>query len=175
MKEMKKINSITLYHNDCFEKMSELIEMGHRVDMVLTDPPYGINYRSNRRKERYDKIQNDTKSCFLFLDEYFNKCFNLMKDNTHIYVFCSWHNVDVFKQSFENYFKLKNIIVWEKNVHGTGDLKGSYAPKHEFILFGHKGRKIRNGKRISDIIKANKTGNRLHPTQKPVELLEIFI
>ena len=176
MKEMKKINSIALYHNDCLKKMNELIEMGYRVDMVLTDPPYGINYRSNHRKERYDKIQNDTESCLLlFLDEYFNKCFNLMKDNTHIYVFCSWHNVDVFKQSFENYFKLKNIIVWEKNAHGTGDLKGSYAPKHEFILFGHKGRKIRNGKRIPDIIKADRTGNRLHPTQKPVELLEIFI
>jgi hypothetical protein len=56
-----------------------------------------------------------------------------------------------------------------------GDLKGSYAPKHEFILYGHKGRRLRNGFRYADIIKANRTNNKLHPTQKPVDLLEIFI
>lgn len=56
-----------------------------------------------------------------------------------------------------------------------GDLKGSYAPKHELILFGHKGRRLRNGKRLPDIIKASRTGNRLHPTQKPVDLLQVFV
>ena len=76
---------------------------------------------------------------------------------------------------FEKYFKLKNIIVWEKNNTSMGDLKGSYAPKHEFILYGHKGRRLRNGFRYADIIKANRTNNKLHPTQKPIDLLEIFI
>ena len=56
-----------------------------------------------------------------------------------------------------------------------GDLYGSYAPKHEFILFGHKGRRLRNGKRLPDVIQAKRTGNKYHPTQKPTELLEIFI
>ena len=55
-----------------------------------------------------------------------------------------------------------------------GDLKGSYAPKHEFILFGHKGRRERVGKRFPDVLQVKRTGNTFHPTQKPVELLTIF-
>ena len=162
-----------LYNGDCLSVMEEMIEQGVKVDVVITDPPYGMDFKSNRRKNKYDKIKND--DTLDFLDEYFNKCNEIMEDNSHIYCFCSWHHIDVFKKSFENNFKLKNIIVWEKNVHGTGDLKGSFAPKHEFILFGHKGRKLLNGKRIPDIIQAKKTGNKLHPTQKPVDLIELFI
>ena len=92
-----------------------------------------------------------------------------------MYSFCSWHNIDFFKREFEKYFKLKNIIVWNKNNTSMGDLKGSYAPKHEFILFGHKGRKLINGFRYPDVLEAKRTGNKLHPTQKPIDLLEIFI
>ena len=92
-----------------------------------------------------------------------------------MYSFCSWHNIDFFKREFEKYFKLKNIIVWNKNNTSMGDLKGSYAPKHELVLFGHKGRKLINGFRYPDVLEAKRTGNKLHPTQKPIDLLEIFI
>lgn len=162
-----------LYQGDCLEIMDKLIEEGIKVDAVITDPPYGMDFKSNYRKEKYEKIKNDND--LSFLDEYFQKCNMLLKDNTHIYCFCSWHHVDKFKIAFEKYFTLKNIIVWEKNNTSMGDLKGSYAPKYEFILFGHKGRRLRNGKRLPDVIQAKRTGNKLHPTQKPVDLLEIFI
>ena len=56
-----------------------------------------------------------------------------------------------------------------------GDLKASYAPKYEMIIFAHKGRKLLNGFRYADIVKANRTGNKLHPTEKPVDLLELLI
>ena len=162
-----------LYNGDCLMVMDKLIEEGVKVDAIICDPPYGISFKSNYRKEKYEKIVNDDD--LSFLDMYFQKCNKLLNENTHIYCFCNWHHVDIFKITFEKYFKLKNIIVWEKNNTSMGDLKGSYAPKHEFILFGHKGRKLRNGKRLPDIIQAKKTGNKYHPTQKPVDLLEIFI
>ena len=72
-------------------------------------------------------------------------------------------------------FKIKNILIWEKNNTSMGDLKGSYAPKYEMIIFAHKGRKLLNGFRYADIIKASRTGNKNHPTEKPVDLLETFI
>lgn len=168
---MEKIELNTIYNMDCLEGMKMIPD--NSIDCVITDPPYGINFVSGRRKEKYSPIENDTN--ISFLDDFFQMCYKCLKDNTHIYVFCSWHNVDIFKQTFEKYFKLKNILVWEKNNISMGDLYGSYAPKHEFILFGHKGRRLRNGKRLPDIIKANKTGNKLHPTQKPTDLLEVFI
>lgn len=162
-----------LYNGDCLEIMDKLIKEGVKVDCILTDPPYGMNFKSNHRKEKYNYIENDNN--LDFIENYFSRCYALLKEDTHIYCFCSWHNIDKFKMEFEKYFKLKNIIVWEKNNTSMGDLKGSYAPKHEFILYGHKGRRLRNGFRYADIIKANRTNNKLHPTQKPVDLLEIFI
>ena len=162
-----------LYNGDCLEIMDRLVDEGVKVDCILTDPPYGMNFKSNYRKEKYNSIANDNN--LDFIKNYFSRCYTLLKEDTHIYCFCSWHNIDKFKIEFEKYFKLKNIIVWEKNNTSMGDLKGSYAPKHEFILYGHKGRRLRNGFRYADIIKANRTNNKLHPTQKPVDLLEIFI
>ena len=162
---------IQLYNGDCLELMKNIPDGS--VDLVLTDPPYGMDFQSHRRKEVYAKIKNDTN--LEWLDGYFEVCNRILKDDTAIYCFCSWHNVDIFKKVFEKYFKLKNIIVWVKNNHGSGDLKASYAPKHEFILYGNKGRRTFYGKRMEDVIFANKTKNENHPTEKPIDLLEQFI
>ena len=161
-----------LYNGDCLEIMKDIKDKS--IDLIVTDPPYLINYQSNYRRNKYKKIKNDIKAEEL-ISNYFKECYRILKDNTAIYSFCSWHNIDFFKQEFEKYFKLKNIIVWNKNNTSMGDLKGSYAPKHEFILFGHKGRKLINGFRYPDVLEAKRTGNKLHPTQKPIDLLEIFI
>ena len=173
---MININNIKLYNGDCIEVMGEL--ENNSVDLVVTDPPYLMDYQSNRRKkeDRFDKIKND-KGNYILIQEYLEECHRIMKDNTAIYCFCSWHNIDFFKKEFEKYFKLKNIIVWNKNNHGTGDLKGSYAPRYEFILFGHKGRTLLREKRIADVIDCAKIPSKklTHPTEKPQELLEIFI
>lgn len=161
-----------------------IIEQGNCLDLIkkiktdslgggIIDPPYGINYQSHRRKNIYNKIQNDNS--LEYLEEFFKELYRCLKNNTAIYCFCSWHNVDVFKQSFEKYFKLKNILIWIKNNHGSGDLQASYAPKYEMILYGNKGRcKLKNGRK-EDIMFYNKTNNLLHPTQKPVELIEELI
>ena len=65
-----------------------------------------------------------------------------------------------------------NIIVWEKNNHGSGDLKGAYAPKHEFVLYGHKGRSLFREKRTQDVMKFDKihSSKLLHPTEKNIEI-----
>ena len=165
---MSKIN---LLQGDCLDLMKDIPDGS--VDLILTDPPYGINFQSHRRKNVYAKIKNDLK--LDWVDEYFAECKRILKDDTAIYCFCSWHNIDIFKYAFEKYFKLKNVIVWVKNNHGSGDLKASYAPKHEFILYGNKGRRIFYHKRMEDVFFANKTKNENHPTEKPVSLLELFI
>ena len=168
--------SYKLYQGDCLKIMGGIKDKS--VDLIVTDPPYLMNYQSNRRKkeDRFDKIKND-KGNYMLIQDYLEECHRIMKDNTAIYCFCSWHNIDFFKNEFEKHFKLKNILVWNKNNHGTGDLKGSYAPKHEFILFGHKGRTLLREKRIADVIDCPKiSSNKLtHPTEKPQDLLEIFI
>lgn len=165
-----------VYNMDCIEGMKSM--PNESIDLVVTDPPYLMNYRSNRRTktEKFKHIEND-KNAHDLIKEYIAECYRLMKNDTAIYMFCSWHHIGFFKDEFEKYFKLKNVIVWNKNNHGSGDLKGAYAPKHEFILYGHKGRSIFREKRIPDVIDFAKINGKdlKHPTEKPVGLLEIFI
>jgi site-specific DNA-methyltransferase (adenine-specific) len=143
--------------------------------MVLTDPPYGMNYQSNHRKEKLRKIENDVS--LEWLSDFTDHCYRILKPDSSAYIFCSWHKVDIFKQEFERRFKLKNILVWVKNNHGSGDLTGAYAPKHEFVLYMHKGRTVFRNGRTPDVVYSDKVAatRMVHPTEKPVKLLEKFI
>ena len=160
-----------LFNGDCLEVVRDLKD--ESVDMVLTDPPYGIDFQSGRRKVKHNKIKGDKN--LDWLDEFVDEIFRVSKNNTAHYVFCSYHNIDVFKQAIERKFKVKNILTWVKNNHSTGDLKGDFAPKTEFIIFFHKGRRFINGKRDNNVLEYAKTKNELHPTQKPVDMLEFMI
>lgn len=166
---------ITLMHGDCLEMMKEIPDGS--VDMVLTDPPYGMDYQSNWRTatDKFSKIAKDDN--LDWLDGFCAEMHRVMKINTAAYVFCSWHNVDVFKVALERHFKIKNLLVWVKNNHGSGDLKGAYAPKHEFVFFVHKGRCLLRDGRRPDILEYAKVsgGKMVHPTEKPIDMLERLV
>lgn len=143
------------------------------VDLVVTDPPYGMEFQSNYRKVKYKSIQNDDN--LDWLDGWAVELKRVCKDEAHLYIFCSWHNVDIFKQELGAHFKIKNILIWEKNNTGMGDLEGDYAPKYEMIIFCSNGIKKLNGGRNANILKAKRTGNENHPTEKPVNLISYLI
>ena len=162
-----------LYNGDCLEIMDKLIEEGVKVDCIITDPPYGINYRSNFKKVKFNKIQNDNMQQI----EYIKKCSDLLNDGKAIYIYCRWDCFNEVIEEVKKYFNVKNCLVWYKKGGGLGDLKGSYIYNHEFIIFATKGRHILNGKRSSDVLEFKKenTSKYLHPTQKPADLLEYLI
>ena len=162
---------IDLLHGDCFELLKDIPD--ESVDMILTDPPYGMNFQSSHRKTKYEKIKGDSN--LDWLDDFVNEIYRVSKPNTSHYVFCSFHHIDKFKQAIEKKFKVKNILTWVKNNTSMGDLKGDFAPKTEFIIFFHKGRRLINGKRDPNVLEFKKTRNELHPTQKPVDMTEYLI
>lgn len=168
-----QLNNGHFYNGDCLEVMHDI--PSGSVDMICTDPPFGMDYQSNRRivKEQHAKIAGDKD--LDWLPEFVRESHRVVADNTAHYFFCSFHKIDIFKQELERYFKIKNLLVWEKSNHGTGDLKGDFAPKLEFCWFVHKGRALIRGKRDPNIFKFARTQNDLHPTQKPVELMEYLI
>lgn len=164
--------NIKMIKGSCFELNSQLED--ESIDLIVTDPPYGMSFVSNIRKVKYKPIENDDN--LDWLSEWFKSQFRLLKNNSHAYVFCSWHKVDVFKnEAISAGFNVKNILIWFKNNAGRGDLLGDYAPQYEFILFLTKGRRLLNGKRISNVIRCPKTGNENHPTEKPVNLIQLMI
>ena len=56
---------IDLRIGDCLEVMKEIEDRS--IDMILTDPPYGMDFQSNYRKEKYGKIKNDKELSFAIL------------------------------------------------------------------------------------------------------------
>lgn len=167
--------NIKLIKGDCLEVMKEI--PNGSIDLILTDPPYLINYKTNRRKNKNDdfcfSIKNDNNP--EIISKYIKECYRVLKNNTAMYIFCNFKKVDFFKQELEkNNFKIKNMIIWEKNNWTAGDLKAQFGNKYEIIFLVNKGRKIFNGKRINDIWKFDRVCGKkqLHQNQKPIELLE---
>jgi site-specific DNA-methyltransferase (adenine-specific) len=143
------------------------------IDLVVTDPPYGINYQSRKRKFKHKRIQNDDN--LDWLESWVIELKRVCKDEAHLYIFCSWHNIEIFKVKVGAYFNVKNILIWEKNGMAMSDLKGNYVTKYEMILFCSNGRKKLNGGTDFNILKAKRTGNVNHPTEKPVNLISYLI
>lgn len=163
---------IDLRQGDCLEIMNEIPEKS--VDLILTDSPYGFGYQSNMKKNKDLPMFYDRNTSWL--NEWLYKANKILKDDGHLYMFAPVQKIDEFKQKIENFFIIKNILVWDKKSFGMGDLYGQYAPSYECIIFAVKeqGKKL-NGKRERDLLSFNKCKPELHPTQKPVELLKYLI
>ena len=163
-----------VYNDDCIDGMKKM--PSESVDLIVTDPPYLISYKTNHRKDKSHKfgkeIANDNDP--YVITEYIKECHRIMKDNTAMYMFCSFDKVDFFKQELEKYFKVKNMIVWVKNNHTAGDLKAQFGKKYELIFLVNKGRALFNGKRLTDVWEFDRVvgNNQLHQNQKPLELIE---
>ena len=156
---------------DCLERMKE-IEDGS-VDMILTDPPYGMKYKRHIKKPRYDEIINDNN--LNWMPSAFDEFKRVLKRNANIYIFCSWHNVDIFKNELQKRFHVKNMLIWNKGGCGMGDLRTDYGGVYEILFFcvnNSGNQRNLNGKRDSNILNFKRSGNKLHPTEKPVALME---
>lgn len=157
-----------IHHADCLEFMKGLPDKC--IDLVLTDPPYGMDFQSSHRIVQHKKIENDSN--LNWINEWFDLLARKVKPDAMLYIFCSFHNIDIFKQSCEEYFPVKNILIWQKNNTGMGDLFGDYAPQYEMILYCNPSGKHLTGRRDSNILSFPRTQNELHPTQKPVDLIK---
>ena len=165
----KYINQII--NADCMDILRELPDKS--IDLVLTDPPYGMSYQSSRRTDKYKPIENDNN--LDWLNDWLIEIKRIIKEDASLYIFCSWHNVDKFKSEIQKFIKIKNILIWNKNNFGSGDLFSDYAPKYENIIFCNPSNKPLNGKRIANVLNYAKTLNKLHPTEKPINLFSLLI
>lgn len=151
------VNSII--HGDSLEIMKLMPDKS--VDLIITDPPYGMNFQSGHRKVKYEKIVGDTR----FPVEIFNELFRIARKG--VYVFCRWDNIGVFP-------KPKSVLCWVKNNWSMGDLEHEHGRQWEAICFYAMEEHVFI-KRIPDVIREDRTGNVLHPTEKPVNLIKKII
>jgi DNA modification methylase len=164
-----------LINADCLEAMRDIPDGS--VDMVLTDPPYGMSFQSNHAKSgpRHKKIKQDEAVNAQWISE----CFRLVKDGGGFASFCDWRTSCEWRSEIESAgFSLKSQVVWNRLHHGMGDLKGAFAPMHDIIWYASKGRRIFANGRPKSVIESKRPSpsqDNGHPTCKPVPLMRALI
>jgi site-specific DNA-methyltransferase (adenine-specific) len=131
------INSVLI--GDCREVLKSI--PNESIDMILTDPPFGINYKSGKWHGHYIRgrhrvipkdispIEGDDK-----IIDFFAEAHRLLKPTGAIYVFGSWRTSDKWKQLIEHHFILRNKLVWVKNNHTMGSWVHQYRNKYLLCL-----------------------------------------
>jgi DNA modification methylase len=163
------VNSVI--HGDCLDVLRTLPD--NSIDSVVTDPPYGIDYQSCRRidpTKRHPKIANDKRPFIWWLYD----AYRVTKEGGALVCFCRWDVAEIFKIAIEVAgFTVKSQVVWDREVHGMGDLKSSFAPCHDIIWFATKGKFVFPSKRPKSVIRITRVSpeSLVHPNEKPVELM----
>ena len=164
------------------------------ADLILTDPPYNVNYGGGRARgstpkgavvKAHGEILNDKMSpedFDKFISSIFENYNKSTKELSSIYVFHPDTKTEAkitFERFFAEYFKKSATLIWNKGHAGLG--YADYRPSHEPILYGWKEGKgshywcgDKTKKTVLDFSKGS-TQAYVHPTQKPVNLLEELI
>ena len=149
---------------DAVEKLMD----GRKADMVFTDPPYKVEYQSNKRTKsaKFDVLKND--DTFLDIAPIIEAC-----STGWVFVWTSWKVQTKWIDQFQSMGYPTKIVVWHKPGGGIGDLKKTFFSDYEIALVWHRGAEL-CGKRIGSVWTVNKDGasTYVHPTQKPVALAE---
>lgn len=159
----------------CGDSLKEMQEIpADSFDLCLTDPPYGMSYQSSRRTDKHEKIALDDS--IEWFEGFAKELYRVMKDNTHVYIFCNEYAISHFRDWLEAAgFTNKRTLVWVKNNHTSGDLEGDYGNKTEFILYAQKGRRELVGHRDTNVLTFSRANTDNHPTEKPVDLCRYLI
>ncbi len=148
-------------HGDCIEVMRQL--PAGSIDFILTDPPYLVNYRDRSGRS----IQNDNNTDWL--KPAFREAYRVFRPDSFMVSFYGWNKVDRFMDAWRNAgFYVVGHLVFRKR----------YTSKARFLRYEHeqayllaKGRPALPENPIADVIDMPYSGNRIHPTQKPVNAL----
>ena len=154
-----------LHHGDCIEIMRRMPE--NSVDFILTDPPYLVNYRDRSGRT----IHNDVDESWL--KPAMTEAHRLLRQDRVAVMFYGWTKIDTFFEAWRGAgFQPVGHIVFRKN----------YSSKSRFLRYQHeqafllaKGRPPLPKQPLGDVMDMPYSGNKLHPTQKPVPALAQLI
>jgi site-specific DNA-methyltransferase (adenine-specific) len=168
---------------DCLEGLKEIPD--NSVDLVVTDPPYFLSMghagdRDNARKimGTSNRTFNDLAIAKPFYSQLFQEYRRVLKEDGSFYFFTDWRGYAFYFPIINAELPVRNLVVWDKK-SGPGSY---YSFAHELIIFGTAAPKLKN-KGGTNVLRMpafcsgakSTNGEKVHPTQKPVELIQKFI
>lgn len=168
---MKLNHNIEISQGNCIELIKKIA--AQTINSIITDPPYFLGMTHNGQRGCF----NDLTICKPFFEKLFSEYKRVLKPNGCIYFFCDWRAYAFYYPLFDKIIEAKNMLVWAKQGR---PIPCSYGFGHELIIFHGKIKKTIINNVITDIKSFNSgakktNGEKVHPTQKPVELIEKFI
>lgn len=154
------------------EETYAVLMVGKQANLVVTDPPYNVNYEGSAGKIQNDNMEND--KFYQFLLDAFRNMEKAMADDASIYVFHADTEGLNFRKAFsEAGFYLSGTCIWKKQSLVLG--RSPYQWQHEPCLYGwkkkgrHQWYSDRKQTTIWEFDKPKKNGD--HPTMKPIPLI----
>ena len=174
---------IQVYNTDAIEWLKTLDN--DSVDLIVSDPPYRVTQHGHsglggifKTKVGEDKKLNGKlfEHNEVDVNDYAGELYRVLKPDNHCYIMTNDRNLQNFMNVFTNIgFNFCKLLIWDKQNKITNQY---YMNQVEYILFMYKGRnKQINNCGTSNLISVNNVKNKTHnhPTEKPVELMEILI
>ena len=171
--------SVNLILGDCLERMKEIPDGS--IDLCVSDIPYkltGGGKGDGVNSKRPKGILSDNSQLMKVpkFEDWLPDLYRVMKNGSHIYLMCNFKNLnDLMNKTLNVGFKHVNLLVWEKNNCTPSQF---YMKNCEYTLLLRKG----SSKYINDIggsktVHAfeNIIGNKVHPTEKPVDLMMFYV
>jgi site-specific DNA-methyltransferase (adenine-specific) len=160
------MNKNKIYNDDCLRGMASMHD--NTCDMILTDPPYLVNYtdRSGR------SVANDKSSDSAWLLPAFSEMFRVLKNNSYAVVFYGWNEIDKFAYSWKKAgFRIVGNFTFTKRYASNAKSDKKHMEfYHECACLLAKGYP-KPQQIISSVQNWSYTGNKLHPTQKSTKVL----
>ena len=153
------------FHGDWREHIGKLTDGS--ISLLLTDPPCDKDNQDNQTAS--NATQERTFHEFVdFLKEFYPK----FSADAHLLVFCTWDHEPSLRASINvSGYTVRNVLVWVKNDQVSGNLDGTFTPKHELIIHSVKGNPLMI-KPMGDVIVAVRSSSGIHQNEKPMKLLK---
>ena len=174
---------ISLYNTDAIKWLKTLDN--DSVDLIVSDPPYRVQQHGSSGLSGIFKTKTGVEkelNSKLFqhneveVTDYASELFRVLKPDNHCYIMTNDFNLRNFLNVFTDVgFHFTKLIIWDKQNKIANPY---YMQQVEYILFMSKGRtKQINNCGTSNLLSISNMENKNndHPTEKPVELMEVLI